>query len=171
VSGVAWASVMTSGVSTTTECCASAATALPHRETTSQREGRTVFMSASSSACPVSEQPTRRLAVPNGNKDFSRQVFWVACTIRESKADYREANMRKLLIAIMSTAALMLGGTLAWNAQATPLSGTTATPPSTNYSPVETVACGIRGVCGRGRTLVCRPLGGCWCAPCRWRWR
>ena len=77
--------------------------------------------------------------------------------------------MHKLVI-VTATGALMLGGTLAWNAQATPMSGTTPAP-ATNYSQVERIACGIRGVCGRGRTLVCRPLGGCWCAPCRWRWR
>jgi hypothetical protein len=38
-----------------------------------------------------------------------------------------------------------------------------------NFSPVDTVACRVAGpVCGPGRTLVCRPLRGCWCARC-WR--
>jgi hypothetical protein len=53
--------VMTSGLSTTTECCDSVATALPHRETTSQREGRIVFMAASRRRAP------RPLNNPRGN--------------------------------------------------------------------------------------------------------
>ena len=38
-----------------------------------------------------------------------------------------------------------------------------------NYSPIDTVACRAVGpVCGWGRTWICRPLRGCWCARC-WR--
>ena len=38
-----------------------------------------------------------------------------------------------------------------------------------NFSPIDLVACRVAGpACRYGRTLVCRPLRGCWCARC-WR--
>jgi hypothetical protein len=80
--------------------------------------------------------------------------------------------MRKAVIGIVGAIALMLAGVLAWNAEATPLTGVTSTSPAMSHSLVERVACGVWGpVCGGGRTLVCRPLRGCWCAPCWRRWR
>jgi hypothetical protein len=70
---------------------------------------------------------------------------------------------------VAGAATFMLAGILAWNAQATPLTGTGTL--RATYSLVERAACGGWGVCRPGRTLVCRPLGGCWCARCGYRWR
>jgi hypothetical protein len=74
--------------------------------------------------------------------------------------------MRK--IAIAAAALMLLAGAFA--AQATTSMGTLNLPGAAkNFSPVDTVACRVAGpVCGIGRTLVCRPLRGCWCARC-WR--
>jgi hypothetical protein len=71
--------------------------------------------------------------------------------------------MRKVAIAFAAAMALLLGGALAYSAQATPM----ATPaPAMNYSPMERVACGGPGPrCPWGTTWVCGPYR-CWCAPC-----
>jgi hypothetical protein len=76
--------------------------------------------------------------------------------------------MRKIAFAFAAAALLLLAG--AFNAQATTSMGTLNLPGAAkNFSPVDTVACRVAGpACGLGRTLVCRPLRGCWCARC-WR--
>jgi hypothetical protein len=72
--------------------------------------------------------------------------------------------MRKVAIAVAAVMALLVGGALAWTAQATPLVGT---PPAKNYSPVEKVACGGPGPrCPWGSRWACGPYGGCGCVPC-----
>jgi len=78
--------------------------------------------------------------------------------------------MRKVAFAIAAAALMLLAGAFAFTAQATTSLGTLNLPGVTkNFSPVDTVACRVAGpVCGPGRTLVCRPLRGCWCARC-WR--
>jgi len=78
--------------------------------------------------------------------------------------------MRKVAFAIAAAALMLLAGAFAFTAQATTSLGTLNLPGVTkNFSPVDTVACRVAGpVCRPGRTLVCRPLRGCWCARC-WR--
>jgi hypothetical protein len=56
--------------------------------------------------------------------------------------------MRKLVIGISAALALLLGGILAWNAEATPLTGATATHPATSYSLVEKAGCWLPGLPG-----------------------
>ena len=77
--------------------------------------------------------------------------------------------MRKVALAFAAAALMLLAGAFA-SAQATTSIGTLNLPGAAKpFSPVETVACRWRDpVCGRGRTSVCRPLRGCWCARC-WR--
>ena len=76
--------------------------------------------------------------------------------------------MRKIAFAIAAAALMLFAG--AFTAQATTSLGTLNLPGmAKNFSPVDTVACRVAGpACGLGRTLVCRPLRGCWCARC-WR--
>lgn len=78
--------------------------------------------------------------------------------------------MRKFAFAVAAAALMLFAGAFAYTAQATTSMGTLNLPGMTkNFSPVDTVACRVAGpVCGHGRTLVCRPLRGCWCAKC-WR--
>jgi len=77
--------------------------------------------------------------------------------------------MRKVAFAFAAAALMLLAGAL--GAEATTgagILGLRAT--AQNFSPVEAVGCRTVGpVCGLGRTWVCRPLRGCWCARC-WRW-
>jgi len=77
--------------------------------------------------------------------------------------------MRKFAFAIAAAALMLFAGALV-TAQATTSLGTLNLPGVTkDFSPVDTVACRVAGpACGYGRTLVCRPLRGCWCAKC-WR--
>jgi hypothetical protein len=76
--------------------------------------------------------------------------------------------MRKFAFAIAAAVLMLLAGALtaeAMNGSATLNLRSTAK----NFSPIHTVACRVSGpVCGLGRTWVCRPLRGCWCARCRW---
>jgi hypothetical protein len=75
--------------------------------------------------------------------------------------------MRTFAIGITAAVALMLGGILAWNAEATPLTGSTAARPATNYSLIEKVGCLLPGHCGVGKHKVCdRFSHACKCAPC-----
>jgi hypothetical protein len=76
--------------------------------------------------------------------------------------------MRNFAFAIAAAALMLLAGAL--TAEAMTGGGTFPLGSSAkNYSPIETVACRVAGpACGWGRTLVCRPLRGCWCARC-WR--
>ncbi len=76
--------------------------------------------------------------------------------------------MRKFAFAIVAVALVLLAGALA--AEAMTVSATLGLRATAkNFSPIDTVACRVSGpVCGLGRTWVCRPLRGCWCARCRW---
>jgi hypothetical protein len=75
--------------------------------------------------------------------------------------------MRKLAFAFAAAALMLLAGALGAEAAGVGPLGLGAA--AKNFSPVETVACHVAGpVCRAGRTVVCRPLRGCWCARC-WR--
>jgi hypothetical protein len=75
--------------------------------------------------------------------------------------------MRKLAFAIGAAALMLLAGVLTAGAMGTETFGLRGA--AKNFSPIDTVACRVAGpVCGWGRTLICRPLRGCWCARC-WR--
>ena len=76
--------------------------------------------------------------------------------------------MRKVAFAIAAAALMLLAGVL--TAEAMTGSGVFGLRAAVkNYSPIDTVACRVAGpVCGLGRTWICRPLRGCWCARC-WR--
>ena len=79
--------------------------------------------------------------------------------------------MRKIAILLTASAALLLAGAFAFTADAMTGGGGTLGLRSAakNYSPIDTIGCRVAGpVCGLGRTWVCRPLRGCWCARCRW---
>jgi hypothetical protein len=66
--------------------------------------------------------------------------------------------MRKLVIGITGGVALLLAVALAWNAEATPMTGA-ATVPAQNYSPIEKVACpGWGPYCGPGTAPGLRPV-------------
>lgn len=79
--------------------------------------------------------------------------------------------MRKLTMVIVGAIVLLLVGTLAWNANAAPLTGATALP-ATNYSIIEKAACGLRqGLFAKRQGLFARcPIGQHWraggCVPC-----
>jgi hypothetical protein len=77
-------------------------------------------------------------------------------------------DMRKLAIGITAAVELMLIGILAWNADATPLTGSTTVRPGTNYSLVEKAGCKLLpGHCGVGKHKVCdRFSHACKCVPC-----
>jgi hypothetical protein len=71
--------------------------------------------------------------------------------------------MHKLILA--AAAALILSGSLAWKAEATP-GANMGMPLATEFSPVIKAGCGGPGrYCPWGRHWVCGPRG-CWCAPC-----
>jgi hypothetical protein len=76
--------------------------------------------------------------------------------------------MRKIALAIAAAALMLLAGAL--TAEAMTGSGTFGLRSTAkNFSPIDTVSCRWAGpVCPRGRTWICRPLRGCWCARC-WR--
>jgi hypothetical protein len=75
--------------------------------------------------------------------------------------------MRKFAFALAACSMMLLAGVL--TAEAMTVSETLGLRAAAkNFSPIDTVACRVAGVCRPGRTLVCRPLRGCWCAPC-WR--
>lgn len=78
--------------------------------------------------------------------------------------------MRKLTFALIALGTLMLAGPLAWNAEATTLTGTVGQPPATNYSPVERVGCGGAGRCPYGLHSVCGDYG-CRCVSCGYGYR
>jgi hypothetical protein len=75
--------------------------------------------------------------------------------------------MRKFAFAIAAAALVLLAGALP--AEAMTGSSTLSLRSTAKNSPIDSVACRVSGpVCGLGRTWVCRPLRGCWCARCRW---
>jgi hypothetical protein len=68
--------------------------------------------------------------------------------------------MRKFRLAL-AVSALTISASVAWSAQAAPLT----LLPSQNRSAVQQVGCTFAGRCPLGRSWVCRERG-CWCAPC-----
>jgi hypothetical protein len=74
--------------------------------------------------------------------------------------------MRKLMIALTATAALVLCGSVAWVAQASPLTGAIGTP-SQELSPLEKIGCQTAGDnCPYGQRIVRGGGGRWWCEPC-----
>lgn len=76
--------------------------------------------------------------------------------------------MRKFAFAIGAAVLMLLAGVLTAEAMTgSATSGLRST--AKDFSPIDQVACRVAGpVCGLGRTWICRPLRGCWCARC-WR--
>jgi len=76
--------------------------------------------------------------------------------------------MRKLMIALAATAAILIAGTLAWKAEAAIWGAATIGAAAHIVKPGEPAACfGPGGRCRWGRHWVCGPYGRrCWCAPC-----
>jgi len=74
--------------------------------------------------------------------------------------------MRKFVVGIAGAVALMLAGILAWDAEATPLSGATAVHPEASYSLVERAGCWLPGKCDVGKQQACDRRGRCKCVPC-----
>jgi hypothetical protein len=76
--------------------------------------------------------------------------------------------MRKLVITLAATAAILFAGAAAFKAEAQTSRGATNLPAaSQNFTPIEKAACGPRRgpYCGAFHTRVCR-FGRCWCARC-----
>jgi hypothetical protein len=74
--------------------------------------------------------------------------------------------MRKFAFAIGAAALMLLAGALTAEAM-TGSSTLSLRATAKNFSPIDTVACRVSGpICGLGRTWICRPLRGCWCARC-----
>jgi hypothetical protein len=77
--------------------------------------------------------------------------------------------MRKLVIILTGTAAILLAGSLAWKADAQTSRGAASIlAQAQNISPIEKAACGPYWGrwCGPWLHRVCGPYGRCWCAPC-----
>ncbi len=76
--------------------------------------------------------------------------------------------MRKVAFAIAAAALMLLAGALTAEAMTgSEVLGLRSA--AKDFSPIDTIACRWAGpVCGPGRTWICRPLRGCWCARC-WR--
>jgi hypothetical protein len=72
--------------------------------------------------------------------------------------------MHKSMLAL-TTAVILLAGSVAWNVEAAPGSNTSLPSVAHDFSPVVKVACGGPGFCKWGRAFVCGPKA-CWCAPC-----
>jgi hypothetical protein len=76
--------------------------------------------------------------------------------------------MRKL--GITGAVVLLLAGLSAWNAEATPLTGTMSVQPGTNYSLVEKAECqGANVVCEAKKMVACNkgtPQPDCACVDC-----
>lgn len=72
--------------------------------------------------------------------------------------------MRKILIASVALTGLVLGGALAFTAEAAPSAGALGLVKP--YSMIDKVACNFKGpLCPIGYTKVCR-MWKCWCARC-----
>ena len=76
--------------------------------------------------------------------------------------------MRKIMIASVALAGLMLGGALALTAEAATGAGTLGLAGAAKpYSLIEKTACRFAGpLCPIGSTRVCR-MWKCWCARCK----
>jgi hypothetical protein len=75
--------------------------------------------------------------------------------------------MRRLAIGLATIAALLMAGTFAWHADATPWRSGSVNLPGVakNYSPIQKAACGGWGrFCPPGYVWRCRPF--CRCVPC-----
>ncbi len=76
--------------------------------------------------------------------------------------------MRKLMLMLAATAALLFAGALSWKAEAA-ISGGAGHLAITakDFTPIIKSGCGGPGEhCRWGRHWVCGPAGRCWCAPC-----
>jgi hypothetical protein len=76
--------------------------------------------------------------------------------------------MCKLVIILAATAAILLAGSMAFEADAQTSRGAASIPAQAqNFTPIEKAACGPhRGAhCGWYHHWVCGPRG-CWCARC-----
>ena len=76
--------------------------------------------------------------------------------------------MRRIAIMLAASAALMVGGAPAWQAQAQMERGPAALcDVAKNFTPIEKAACGPRRGewCGPWHHRVCNRWR-CWCAPC-----
>jgi hypothetical protein len=77
--------------------------------------------------------------------------------------------MRKLMVTLTMTAAILFAGAFAWKAEAaTWLEKAGLRAAAENYTPIEKAACwGWGPHCGPGWHWVCGPYGQrCWCARC-----
>jgi hypothetical protein len=80
--------------------------------------------------------------------------------------------MRKLVIVLTATVAMLFAGLLAWNAEATTVTGPVAVGAKTHSPIVEETGCRRNGPavgangCLRGTHQICKKNQGCWCAPC-----
>jgi len=74
--------------------------------------------------------------------------------------------MRAFIIAVAVSAALAMGGAVAWQARAA--APAAPVPQAAPSAPIEPAACGGRDVhCPPGSHWVCGPEGRrCWCTPC-----
>jgi hypothetical protein len=79
-----------------------------------------------------------------------------------------EETMRKLMLMLAATAAILFAGALTWNAEASVTGGSgNLAITAKNFTPIIKTACGGPGAhCRWGRHWVCGPMGRCWCAPC-----
>jgi hypothetical protein len=76
--------------------------------------------------------------------------------------------MRKLVVTIIATAAILLAGSLAFKADAQTSRGAANIPAQAqNFTPIEKAACGpfFGRWCGPYHHRVCGPYR-CWCAHC-----
>jgi hypothetical protein len=76
--------------------------------------------------------------------------------------------MRKMAVAFTATAAILLVGSLAWQADAQTTRGAEAiSSAARNFTPIEKAACGPYAGrwCGPYHHRVCGPYR-CWCARC-----
>jgi hypothetical protein len=71
--------------------------------------------------------------------------------------------MRKLIVEITVAVALLLGGILTGNAEATTLTGGRS---AINFSLVQKAGCWLPGNCNIGDYQVCDRRGRCKCKPC-----
>src|ERR1700676_3571566 len=79
-----------------------------------------------------------------------------------------EESIRKLMLMLAATAAILFAGALAWNAEAAVTGGSgNLAITAKNFSPVIKTACGgPSDNCRAGRHWTWGPARHCWCAPC-----
>ena len=74
--------------------------------------------------------------------------------------------MRTTVLTLVATAAILLSGASAWNAQAETWRGAAdISSAAKNFTPIEKAACFGWGRCAPGFHQVCGPRR-CWCARC-----